>query len=290
MSKDPLQSFADYLKFEKGSSPHTLKNYRSDLRQFFSFAGTVNPEKISEIVIRKYVSSLFGKVQPSSISRKLSSLRSFFRHLVKKGLIESSPAEEMTLPKLPKKLPRFLIQDEAVALVESISGSDRVSLRDRTILELLYGSGIRVGELAGLNRDDLDLDESWIRVRGKGNKERVVPIGGKALEALKEYLAEKKKDLSIPEPLFQNPQRGRLTPRSVQRIVKKRTSMAGIMKRTTPHTLRHSFATHLLEEGADLRGIQELLGHSSLSTTQRYTQVSVQHLMEIYDKSHPRAK
>ena len=282
----PLQQFVNYLKYEKAYSAHTVQSYRIDLQQLFSFLGDGKPEKIDSQKLRSYIASLFGKAQPQSIARKLSSIRAFFRFLLKKGFLEKSPAEGLTLPKLPKKLPAFLIQDEAKALVESVDGTGRSGVRDRAVLELLYGTGIRVGELVKLDLLHLDLQEGWIKVRGKGNKERVVPVGGKALEAVSEYLRGRGRENG---PLFINSRRARLTPRSIQRIVKRRKTQAGIMKKTTPHTLRHSFATHLLEEGADLRGIQELLGHSSLSTTQRYTQISIQHLMEIYDKAHPRA-
>ncbi len=285
-SKDPVQAFSDHLRFEKGFSRHTVEGYLSDLRQFQEYLSPRDFKGLDSNALRGFVSSLFGKVQPVSIARKVSSLRAFFRFLVKSGVLEKNPASDLTLPKLPKKLPRFLIQDEAKALVESVEDKDRRCSRDRAILELLYGSGIRVGELVRLDLSHVDFDEGWVKVRGKGNKERVVPLGRKAIEALQDYLAERKKELG---PLFVNSRRGRLTQRSVQRIVKRQSLRAGIMKRTTPHTLRHSFATHLLEEGADLRGIQELLGHSSLSTTQRYTQISVQHLMEIYDRAHPKA-
>lgn len=278
--KDPLGSFADYLKYEKGASRHTVHNYLRDLRQFQGFLGRASLEKANAQELRSFVASLYGRVEPVSIARKLSSIRSFYRFEVKKGIRERSPAEGLTLPKLPKRLPRFLIQDEANQLVESVLPQPGVDLRDRTILELLYGAGLRVGELVQITLGDLDLNEGWVRVRGKGNKERVVPLGSKAIEALLCYRKERGDE---PGPLFV------LTERSIQRIVKKRAIGAGILKRTTPHTLRHSFATHLLEEGADLRGIQELLGHSSLATTQRYTQVSVQHLMEVYDKTHPKA-
>ncbi len=284
--KDPLKAFADYLKFEKGCSPHTLQSYTLDLRQLFRFLGTEEVVKIDSVQIRSFVASLFGKIQASSLVRKLSAIRMFFKFLMKQGLIEKSPASDLTLPKIPKKLPRFLIQDEAKALVESIVEEDTSSLRDRAILEFLYGAGIRVSELTQLNLADINQEEGWIKVKGKGNKERVVPLGGKALEAFHAYLVTRKKEAG---PAFLNPQKERLTPRSVQRMVKKKALKSGILKKTTPHTLRHSFATHLMEEGADLRGIQELLGHSSLSTTQKYTQVSLQHLMETYDKAHPKA-
>lgn len=284
--KDLLSAFVDYLKFERGSSLHTIQSYTIDLRQLFQFLGTQEATKIDLIHIRKFVASLFGKVQAASLVRKLSAIRMFFKFLMKQGIVEKSPASNLVLPKIPKKLPSFLIQDEAKALVESVIEKDACSLRDKAILEFLYGAGIRVSELTQLNLVDIDQEEGWIKVKGKGNKERVIPLGGKALSAFRAYLITRSKE---PGPAFLNPQKERLTPRSVQRIVKKTALKSGILKRTTPHTLRHSFATHLMEEGADLRGIQELLGHSSLSTTQRYTQVSLQHLMETYDKAHPKA-
>lgn len=284
--KDPLSAFSDHLKFEKSSSPHTLKNYLSDLEQFFTFLGHKKMREVTLLHIRSYVSSLFGKIQPSSIVRKVSALRSFFRFLVKQNFLEKSPAEGLNLPKVPKKLPRFLIQDEAKALMESVEESQKSNLRNTAILELLYGAGLRVSELTQLNMNSIDLEEAWVKVKGKGNKERIVPLGKKAMESLQKYL----KNCAQKEgPLFMNSSGKRLTVRTVQRLVKGSALKTGLRKRTTPHTLRHSFATHLLEEGADLRGIQELLGHSSLATTQKYTQVSVQHLMEIYDKAHPRA-
>ncbi len=276
------EAFVAYLRFEKGCSDHTLKNYLADLDHVADYLKERSLSEATTNDLRSYVASLFGKLQPASIARRLSSVRSYFRFLMRKGLLETSPAEGLTLPKLPKKLPRFLVQDEAGSLMET----ENESARDRAILELLYGTGMRVGELAGLQLQNLDLDEGWARVRGKGNKERVIPIGTKAYEALRAYL--KSRGLE-PGGVFLNAQKRPLTARSVQRIVKRAALKAGIVKRTTPHTLRHSFATHLLEEGADLRGIQELLGHSSLSTTQRYTQVSVQHLMDVYDKAHPKA-
>jgi integrase/recombinase XerC len=284
LKKASLAAFSDYLKFEKAYSVHTVKNYLVDLEELFRFLGHRDGKKVSARELRSYVASLFGKIQPASVARKLSAIKTFFRFLVKQKEIETSPAAELILPKLPKKLPRFLIQEEAKALVESFPAEE--GMRNRAILELLYGTGIRVGELVMLQLENFDRDEGWIKVRGKGNKERVVPVGGKALQAVLRYLEERGKEKGV---LFLNPQRAGLTPRTVQRIVKKQALLSGLLKRTTPHTLRHSFATHLLEEGADLRGIQELLGHSSLATTQRYTQVSVQHLMEVYDKAHPKA-
>ncbi len=295
MKTDFLKPFADFLKFEKGYSRHTVEGYLADLRDLGSFLEGKALEKVHHEDLRRYIGSLFGKLKAASVARRVASVRSYFRFLVKKGVIDSSPADDLSLPKLPKRLPRFLIQEEAKALVEFSEAAEGalspVVARDRAILELLYGTGIRVGELCGLNIDRLDLEEGWIKVHGKGNKERVVPLGSKAREALKQYLGSRAREKG---PLFvsshrPSPLSKRLTPRTVQRIVARRAVGAGLLKRTTPHTLRHSFATHLLEEGADLRGIQELLGHSSLSTTQKYTQVSVQHLMEVYDRAHPKA-
>lgn len=281
-----LQAFKEYLQFEKACSSHTLTSYSIDLRQLEAFLNGQELHRVGALLLRSYIASLFGRVQPASIARKVSVLRVFFRFLVKRGVLEVSPAEDLILPKLPKKLPRFLIQEEANCLVESVPLKSRRDRRDRAIVEVLYGTGLRVSELCRLDLSGVDLEEGWVRVRGKGNKERIVPIGGKALHALRDYFADRGEEEGA---LFANAERERLTPRTIQRIVGKIALRSGIMKRTTPHMLRHSFATHLLEEGADLRGIQELLGHSSLSTTQRYTQVSVQHLMEVYDKAHPRA-
>ncbi len=293
-----LDDFLAFLKHEKNYSKHTHDSYRIDLEQFFIFLENLHisdPQVATSLHIRSYLSSLFGKLQPASIVRKIAALRTYYRYLLKKGHISKSPAENASLPKIPKKLPRFLIQDEAKALMESQAShtenekknkKSASTTRNQAILELLYGTGLRVSELIGLNMDSFDLSDGWIKVRGKGNKERVVPLAGKAAEALSQYL---KIHTAVKGPLFVNESQKRLTVRTVQRLVKTESIRCGILKRTTPHTLRHSFATHLLEEGADLRGIQELMGHSSLSTTQKYTQVSLQHLMETYDKSHPKA-
>ena len=226
--------------------------------------------------LRGFVASLYRGCRSVSVARKLSALRSFFRYLVKQGELDRSPVEEVSLPKHPKKIPPFLGIDEAFALVEAPRNH-----RDRAILEMLYGCGLRVGELVKLRLKDLDLEAGWVRVMGKGRKERLVPIGSKAAAALKEYLSERRSDAG--DSLFP------LTARSVQRMVRRYGLKAGLAKPVTPHALRHSYATHILESGADLRGIQELLGHSSLSTTQRYTHVSVKQLMEVYDRAHPKA-
>ncbi|QQR80469.1 MAG: tyrosine recombinase XerC [Deltaproteobacteria bacterium] len=283
-----IDQFISHLQHEKNYSKHTQSSYRMDLEQFFKFIKTDDPKSVSPLQLRSYLSSVFGKLQPSSIVRKMASIRTFYRYLLKNGVIEKSPAENLSLPKIPKKLPRFLIQDEAMALMDSEKKSKKppLNIRNQAILEILYGTGLRVSELISLNMDSFDISDGWIKVRGKGNKERVLPLAGKAAEALSVYLKQRGLEKGA---LFLNEDKKRLTVRSVQRLVKSESARCGILKRTTPHTLRHSFATHLLEEGADLRGIQELMGHSSLSTTQKYTQVSLQHLMEIYDKSHPKA-
>ena len=243
------------------------------------------------MVLRKYLSFLHRKNRKSSIARKLSTLRSFFKYLVREQILSANPAKPVSTPKVEKLLPSTLTVDEAFRLVESPSRDKRMSeteLRDRAILELLYSSGIRVSELVGLNPDRVDLDLGIIKVMGKGRKERIVPIGTKAIEALKSY-AKIRGRMEDTSPLFLNLRGGRLTDRSVVRLVKKYGRQSGIFRKISPHSLRHTFATHLLDAGADLREIQEMLGHASLSTTQRYTHLTVGKLMEVYDKAHPRS-
>jgi integrase/recombinase XerC len=259
--------------------------------------GDVEIEKVDRIAIRKYLSFLHRKNKKSSIARKISTLRSFFKYLVREQVIPSNPAKSVSTPKVEKTLPITLSVDEAFRLMESpksisekssSEGSREKVLRDRAILELLYSSGLRVSELVGLNSNQLDLDLGIVRVMGKGRKERIVPVGVKAIEVLKAYLEERGM-LKGDEPIFVNSLRGRLTARSVGRLIKKYTRHSGIFRKVSPHSLRHTFATHLLDAGADIREIQEMLGHSSLSTTQRYTHVSMGKLMEVYDKAHPRS-
>ena len=263
---------------------------------YVTHLGEVEVEKADRIAIRKYLSFLHRKNRKSSIARKLSTLRSFFRYLVREQIIPSNPAKSVSTPKVEKTLPTTLTVDETFRLMESPKGlrekpSERPKgngLRDHAILELLYSSGLRVSELVGLNSRQLDLDLGVVRVMGKGSKERIVPVGKKAIDALKAYL-EKRREVKEEDPLFVNFSGGRLTARSVGRLVKKYTKHSGIFRRVSPHSLRHTFATHLLDAGADIREIQEMLGHSSLSTTQRYTHVSMGKLMEVYDKAHPRS-
>ena len=304
--RGPIQQFIHYLSVEKNASPHTCRCYQRDLEAFEDFlknsgilvtrGGDVRIEKVDRIAIRKYLSFLHRKNKKSSIARKISALRSFFKYLVREGLIPSNPASSIPTPKVEKTLPTTLNVDEAFRLMESpqrrsgksSNGSEERSLRDRAILELLYSSGLRVSELVGLNSNQLDLDLGIVRVMGKGRKERIVPVGVKAIDALKAYFEERGR-LNGDEPIFINSSGGRLTVRSVGRLVKKYTRYSGIFRKVSPHSLRHTFATHLLDAGADIREIQEMLGHSSLSTTQRYTHVSMGKLMEVYDKAHPRS-
>ena len=301
-----IQQFIHYLSVEKNASPHTCRCYRRDLEAFEDFlknsgihltpGGDVKIKKVDRIAIRKYLSFLHRKNKKSSIARKISTLRSFFKYLVREQLIPSNPAKTVSTPKVEKTLPTTLTVDEAFRLMESpqsisgksSNGSKERGLRDRAILELLYSSGLRVSELVGLNSNQLDLDLGIVRVMGKGRKERIVPVGVKAIDALKAYLEERGM-LKGDEPIFINSSGGRLTARSVGRLIKKYTRHSNIFRKVSPHSLRHTFATHLLDAGADIREIQEMLGHSSLSTTQRYTHVSMGKLMEVYDKAHPRS-
>jgi len=254
-------------------------------------------EEIDHLGIRSYLADLHRRgLKKSSLARKLAVLRSFFKYLRREGLQKGNPARLVSMPRQERPLPAFLTVDEAAALMESPTGDDRFILRDRAILETFYSTGIRLSELVGLNREDIDFDSGLVRIRGKGKKERIIPIGSQAIRALKKYLEEGHHKAPAPDDpisegraLFFNRSGGRLTARSVARIVKRYTTREGI-PRVSPHGLRHSFATHLLEGGVDLRSIQELLGHSSISTTQRYTHLNADQLMAIYDKAHPRAK
>jgi integrase/recombinase XerC len=291
---------------EKNASPHTCRCYRKDLEGFEDFlknsgmyvtpSGEAEVGKADRIAIRKYLSFLHRKNRKSSIARKLSTLRSFFKYLVREQIVPSNPAKGVSTPKVEKTLPTTLTVDETFRLMESPKGLPEKSsggpmekgLRDHAILELLYSSGLRVSELVGLNSNQLDLELGVVRVMGKGRKERIVPVGMKAIDALKVYL-ERRGMLKEEEPIFVNSSGGRLTARSVGRLIKKYTRHSGIFRKVSPHSLRHTFATHLLDAGADIREIQEMLGHSSLSTTQRYTHVSMGKLMEVYDKAHPRS-
>ena len=291
-----INNFIKYIKIQRGDSPHTLRAYKKDLKEFFNFA-KIEPEKVDPMVIRGFISEqiLKGKTK-TTVVRKLSTIRSFFYYLYSEQILKMNPARVISSLKINRKLPNFLTVDDVFRLVEAPAEDNFTAQRDRAILELLYSSGIRVSELCGLNLDDIDLKESLMKIRGKGNKERLVPIGQKAKEAIKKYLAIRqilriKKNFPVEEtPLFVNNRGTRLSDRQVRRIVAKYAKAIGILEKITPHTLRHTFASHLLMEGADLRVIQELLGHSSLSTTQIYTHIDLKYLTEIYDKSHPLSK
>lgn len=296
-----IKDFESYLVHEKAVSPHTHKNYMVDLTQFFSFLGQNHtaiaegvPSDISKVdanVVREYLASMVKGRSPSSMARKLASLRTFFNYCLRRGLVQGNPAKEVATPKVPKKIPKFLTVDEVFSLLDSPVDTEALGARDKAIMELLYGSGVRVGELVELDIGSLDLDENMVKVMGKGRKERIVPMGAKATASLGSYL-ELRPALSQSakeEALFINRRGGRLTARSVERMLNKYIEKCGLQKKVTPHILRHTFATHLLGSGADMRGIQELLGHASLSTTQKYTHVGIENLMETYDKSHPKA-
>jgi len=292
---DFIQQFVHYLKVEKNASIHTCRAYQRDLQEFNTFVKglglclatgkDLDPGGVDRFVIRRYLSFLHRRNRKSSISRKISTLRSFYRYLVREGVVPVNPAKGVSRPKVEKPLPTALTVDEAFRLVESPKDGDVA--RDRAILEFLYSSGLRVGELVSLNVGGLDLDLDIVKVMGKGKKERIVPVGRKAVEALGIYL-RKRGDPRGDEPLFVNRKGGRLTARSVARLVKRYTRDSGIYRKVSPHSLRHTFATHLLDAGADIREIQEMLGHASLSTTQRYTHLSLGKLMEVYDRAHPR--
>ena len=305
--KELIERFLEHLRVERNASAHTLRSYASDLEQFRSFLwsagfhrdekkGDIRAEKIDHLAIRAYLSRLYREHKKSSLARKLAAQRSFFRYLVDEGLIKRSPAEIVATPKQEKNLPSFLSVDEVFALVEKPDRATLWGARDRAILETLYSCGIRVSELVGLSDGNVDFELGIVRVYGKGRKERIVPIGGKAIEALRAYLPRRDEVLARRKksgpraPLFINPRGTRLTARSVARLLQKHVLRSGLLRKVSPHALRHTFATHLLDAGADLRAIQEMLGHVSLSTTQRYTHVSMDKLMEVYDKAHPRAK
>lgn len=297
-----IQEYGKYLINERDASPHTHKNYLADLRQFADFMQEKHPKldlsrpenlkEINNVIVRGFLADLFKKNSAASVARKLASLRSFFQYWVKKGALQANPGKDVSSPKVPRRLPNFLSVDEIFKLLEGPKGTGTLVSRDKAILEMLYASGLRVSELVGLDKSKVDLGEGMIRVIGKGDKERSVPIGTKAKDSLEKYLGVR--DTLIADgvdsgAVFVNRRGGRLTPRSVERLIQKYIKICGINKKVTPHVIRHTFATHLLNAGADLRGIQELLGHASLSTTQKYTHVSVEKLMDVYDKSHPKA-
>lgn len=285
MASELINQFIKYLKTERNYSPHTLSNYKRDLK---SLAELIDVKKVNRASAREYLLALEKKkFSRRSIARKLSSARSFFRFLSREKIIKQNPFENLLTPKLPKKLPNFLYPEEIKALFAAPELKKPKGLRDKAILELIYGTGVRVAEIIRTNLNDVDFDEGEIKVLGKGSKERIVLFGSHAKKALLNYIREGRKS-KVPA-LFVNHRGGRLTARSVERIIVYYAKKAGIAKKVTPHTLRHSFATHLLSGGADLRMVQELLGHVSLSTTQVYTHITKERLKEVYDSAHPRS-
>ncbi len=286
-----VEKFIRYLEIERNASKHTLVNYSIDLKSLSEFLKDEPIEKVDYVVLRRYLASLKElKLSKVSIARKIASIRSFFKFLFREGIIKNNPASSLSTPKRDKHLPKFLDEKEIVLLLESPGKEDESGLRDAAILETLYSTGIRVSELVGLNIVSVDQIGGVIKVLGKGKKERIVPIGDRALQAIRDYLKKRRlaggKD---DRALFFNKNGGRLTDRSVRRIINKYILKTSIQQKISPHTLRHSFATHLLDHGADLRSVQELLGHANLSTTQIYTHITTERLKSAYEKTHPRA-
>ena len=298
-----IQQYAGHLRNERNMSPHTLRNYLSDLAQFNDFlrqrelavdsAGAVDAGKVDIHVVRAYLASLAADRKKSSIGRKLAALKGFFRYLVTTKRLEKDPLLLINSPKQEKPMPKFLTVDDAFHLLDAGKLETGLDLRDRAVLEVFYSTGIRASELVGLDWADIDVQLGIVRVVGKGSKERIVPIGAVALKALASYAESARLQWQVAcrgeTPVFLNHRGRRITTRSIARIVEKYLKLAGIEIKMGPHGLRHSFATHLLNGGADLRVIQELLGHVSLSTTQRYTHLNLDQLTAVYDKAHPRA-
>ncbi|WP_303721009.1 tyrosine recombinase XerC [Malonomonas rubra] len=289
-----LVNFEKHLSVERNLSPRTVEAYVRDLRQFRNFVETAGLADaltgINLLLVRRYLAELHGRCSRTSIARKLSALRVFFRYLVRERVLLTSPLDGLLTPRREQFLPKVLSAEQIQDLLERpLPGKRLLILRDLAIFELIYSCGLRVSELTGLDIGSVDLIEARARVLGKGLKERFLPIGRPACRALQAYF-ELRGEGGLDEPLFINRQGGRLSSRSVQRNLKKRLLQLGLPTDVTPHALRHSFATHLLDAGADLRVIQELLGHASLSTTQRYTKVSFSHLTEVYDQAHPRSR
>ena len=301
-----IEDFGIHMDIERNLSPNTRKNYLADVRQFKQFLDTNNISAkrndanniidIDYMVIRAFLGSLYReRLKKITISRKVSALRTFFDYLLRKGKLKVNPARMVQTPKMEKYIPAFLSVDEMFTVLNAKGRSDAIGIRDRAIIELFYSSGVRLSELVGLNMRDIDYDQGLMKVRGKGKKERIVPVGDQAILAVRAYL-EKRCEISrinvkndYDGPIFINRGGTRLSTRGVARILDKLVLSSGLGRKISPHTLRHTFATHMMEAGADLRAIQEFLGHESLSTTQKYTSVSVGRLLEVYDKAHPKA-
>jgi integrase/recombinase XerC len=288
---DAVEAWATHLRTERSASPHTLRAYLADVRQFLAIAGAGGIQRIGATEVRHWLRAIDGVVDRTSIARKLSAIRGFFRFLVSSGRLRIDPTLGVATPKTRKKLPPHLSLDEVDRLLTTPGGDVFAGVRDRAILEVLYSSGLRVSELTGLDWPDVDGEAETVRVLGKGRKERIVPVGRPALRALDAYrrACAERGWPTTTGPTFRNARGGRLTSRSVARLMERWVAASGATAKATPHALRHTFATHLLGGGADLRAIQELLGHVSLATTQRYTHVDLRRLMDVYDRAHPRA-
>lgn len=300
-----IERYINYLRYERNASPHTIRNYHSDLLQFRNYLqggnaeATVDVGSVDALRIRGFLALLFEREKKkTSIGRKLAAVRAFYKFLAKEGVLTANPAATVSTPKLDKTLPRIMTEEEMNNFLDRVAGAvpsgEPMMRRDRAILELLYASGLRVSELVGLDLRSVNFGDGMLLVRGKGRKERIVPFGSKAKQALNDYLPiregvmmEAKK--SGQTALFLNTKGNRLTTRSIDRLLKKYVRTFGPNVKVSPHSMRHAFASHLLTEGADLRAIQEMLGHKSLATTQKYTQVSIQQLIDVYDKTHPKA-
>ncbi|HEX8370889.1 MAG TPA: tyrosine recombinase XerC [Pyrinomonadaceae bacterium] len=304
MLEEYLRQFLEHLRYERNVSAHTLRNYSSDLEQFREYlvtigkTGDVPVTQIDHLTIREWMASLHGlNKKKTSIARKLASLRTFFQFLVRESVLETNPAKLVSTPRVERKLPNHLSMEDAVRFIETPDLQTDLGKRDRAILEFLYATGVRVGELVNLNMKDIDFRERLARVTGKRKKQRILPFGEPSLQALMLYLAETRPiflnncppSTRDDQAVFLNYQGTRITTRSVGRMVDKYIKLCADIHDISPHSLRHSFATHLLDSGADLRDIQELLGHARLSTTQIYTHVSMEKLIEVYDQSHPKA-
>jgi integrase/recombinase XerC len=305
--RELIERYIEHLRYERNASPHTVNNYHSDLRQFLDYVEKVSGgepgeapslEDLDHLSIREYMGHLYQRrLARTTIARKISTLRAFFRFLRHQELVDANPTRLVATPRLPKKIPSHLERDQVAALLGAPSADTDGGRRDRAVMEMLYATGIRVGELVGLNLEDVNLLEGIVRVRGKGRKERLVPFGDTAREMLERYypvrqrlLFKAKTGRRDNQAIFLNLQGGRLSARSVNRIIERYIAQVSVRLKISPHSLRHSFATHLMNAGADLRVIQELLGHASLSTTQKYTHVSVEQLMKVYRDAHPHAR
>ncbi len=294
-----VERFLRFMAAERGGSPHTLKSYREDLLQleeFLASAGCRRPADATTVLLRRFAGGLHAAgYAPATVARKLASLRTFFSFGHREGWVAANPAQPLRSPRRNRKLPRFLSGEEIAKLLAAPPADSAAGLRDRAILEVMYSSGVRVAELVGLDDDDLDLSAGTVRIRGKGRRERLGIIGSYARSAVESWLESRPHQPQVPgsrfrRPLFVNRFGGRLSVRGVARLLEKHLATVGLMGRATPHTLRHSFATHLLDGGADIRSVQELLGHKSLVTTQIYTHVTTRRLLDAFDRAHPRAR